>query len=185
LSIIIGVLLLRNYLYYFNDRPTVYYSTFCRIDSLVIGALTWFYVQKPLLEKRVMWVGITALLVLIAGYTGINGMWSISPFSITAGYTVFAFLFASILYMVVIKPGSIGSQILKNSFLRYTGKISYGMYIFHFPVMIIARAKISPVLQVWHLPVGLTLDVIALSITYTVSTGSYYFYERYFLTQKK
>jgi len=183
--IIAGVFLIRNGLYFFNGSRNLYTNTFCRIDSLVIGALTWFLVQKPLFTKKVMWMGITALVILMAGYTCIEGKDPRSPFSATVGYTAFAFLFASILYTVVINPGSMASRILKNSFLRFTGKISYGIYVFHVPVIIIARSKISPILQEWHLPENLLLGIISILITYAISIGSYYYYESYFLTRKK
>lgn len=183
--IIATVFLLRNGLYFFNGTRHVYFNTFCRIDSFVMGALTWFLTQKAAYTKRMTLLGITALLVLIAGYTLAKGMHPKSPFSSTAGYTAFAFLFASILYKVVIHPGTGAVRILKNAFLRFTGKISYGIYVFHFPVITVMRPHVTPVLRNWHLPVGLLLGTLCLFITYALSIGSYYWYERFFLKQKK
>lgn len=101
-------------------------------DSLAIGALlAYFYLCKNKigcwLERWRGWllVSSVALYILVrAGWCAIlvPGVWSL---------TLLSFVYAMIMLCVLRQPGGLIGKVLDNSFLQYTGKISYGLYVLH------------------------------------------------------
>jgi peptidoglycan/LPS O-acetylase OafA/YrhL len=78
----------------------------------------------------IRWLGTAAGFIIIAGVLLFKSPEFSSPFNTTIGYTAFAFLYASVLYYVIHNPYSTGGSLLKNSILRFIGKISFGLYVF-------------------------------------------------------
>jgi peptidoglycan/LPS O-acetylase OafA/YrhL len=60
----------------------------------------------------------------------------------TLGFTCLALFYASLLMQILISPHGLASRVFQMSWLRWLGKISYGLYLFHFIVM----AGLSPIL---------------------------------------
>lgn len=183
-GIIIGVLVLRNVLYYFNNHTSYYFHTLCRIDSLVCGALLFFLPAGKKQAAVLKWLGIAAALVIIAGVLVFKTPWPTSPFNTTIGYTAFAFLYASVLYYVIHHPGSLAGALLKNQLLRFIGKISFGLYIFHYLIGIICGGRIRSILQqLFHKETHLS-GIVCILISFALSVISYKYYESYFLKKK-
>ncbi|SEP31494.1 Peptidoglycan/LPS O-acetylase OafA/YrhL, contains acyltransferase and SGNH-hydrolase domains [Niastella yeongjuensis] len=184
-GIIIFVLVFRNILYYFNNQPIYYFHTLCRIDPLACGALIYFVSPDKKQAAIIKWLGIAGALVIIAGILVIKTPWPTSAFNTTIGYSAFAFLFASVLYNTIHNPGSL-TAVLKNPALRFIGKISFGLYIFHLLVLDSCLQGISTILQqLFHAPVVKYLpEIICLLISFILSIISYFFYESYFLKLK-
>ena len=86
--------------------------------------------------------------------------------------------YAFIGYLIFSKPFRVIRQALKSKFLTYTGKISYGLYIYH-PLFFLLYLKSS-------LSFGFFPDiVICLVLPYIIASLSYYLFERQFLRFKK
>ena len=185
---IIAVLILRNILYFTDHlhKNTYYKHTFCRIDSIIIGALTYFLLLKPTNAKLLKWVGIIALLFVCTGLFVLQNAAPSSPFSTTVGYTAYAFLFASVLGHVISYPNSKIARFFKLSFLRFTGKISYGFYVIHVLVGVTLAVKIKNALQPafpnWAKDISW---IICFAVSYLLSIVSYYYFESFFLKFKK
>jgi peptidoglycan/LPS O-acetylase OafA/YrhL len=173
LGLILGILLVR------AGYP-VFYWTFTNIDLLAIGALlAVFEAENELTGKtatliRKIAIGLSICLIplwVIFGGSENPVIQVIKPLLICSPYFLLIFL--------LIRPK--GNSWLKNffsrPFLTYTGKISYGLYVFH-PLCywIVARAALSNYL--------LGNLLISVSVSYAVATLSYYLFEKQFLSLK-
>jgi peptidoglycan/LPS O-acetylase OafA/YrhL len=54
----------------------------------------------------------------------------------TLGYSVIAIMFGALL-VIALKHGTWVESVLSLSFLRMFGKYSYGLYLYHFPMIVI------------------------------------------------
>ena len=133
--------------YYFfsgHSWQYTYFNTFARTDTLCIGALIAIAVRSstviPTLEKavpyifKILFVVLTAALLLFRPHAPSNQF--MEPF----GTTIFAIFFAAlILYCLSTSQNSFTKRLLESKMLRFFGKYSYAMYIFHVPVLALLR----------------------------------------------
>ncbi len=161
--------------------------TFCRLDGLTIGALlaaaargrgglSSLQFHALLLAS----VGGAATLILkgLFGSTG-GSIWSLSG----AGHFTISVTVAGILILAVTANG-FWSKLLNNSTLRFFGKYSYGLYVFHYLLQPWMDSRF------WFVPsvpvVSLLLHMATLTgITVLVSLASWHCYEKQFLKLKK
>jgi peptidoglycan/LPS O-acetylase OafA/YrhL len=63
------------------------------------------------------------------------------------GFTCAAIFFAAIILAIANKTGAVFTTIfLENPLLSYIGKISYGLYVFHYPLLFVLQAVALPAL---------------------------------------
>jgi peptidoglycan/LPS O-acetylase OafA/YrhL len=93
-----------------------------------------------------------------------------SPFMFEGGYFVFALGVAVVIFCVATAQRAPLSTALGNAAFRYIGKISYGTYLWHFPLFAFLSAERL------HL-YGYPLLVARISVTLLVATGSFYLVE--------
>ena len=116
-----------------NGRVMAFFMIHTRAWELLAGSILALYVSGG--EKRnfkgAAWIGGAALAGLIASYFILNGS---MPFP---GYTALPFvLFAAIL----LRCGNVGpaAYVLENRILVFFGKISYPLYLWHWPIIVFA-----------------------------------------------
>jgi len=98
-------------------------------------------------------------------------------------YTVLNLLFASVILVLLSQAGraSAGNRFLESSILVNIGRVSYGMYIFHWLIYVYIFARLFPV---QHLAWQILLFIPYLAAVYGVAALSYRFYESWFLKWK-
>jgi peptidoglycan/LPS O-acetylase OafA/YrhL len=108
------------------------------------------------------------------------------PYLALAGYTTFAMMFGLLLNQAVSGDNKLIHLILNIPLLKFFSKISYGFYIFHWPVYLILK----PYLSNWgsefldgHL-LNFTVSIIATTLAIVISWFSFGYYETYFLKLK-
>jgi peptidoglycan/LPS O-acetylase OafA/YrhL len=174
----------------------VYRCTFTRADGLLLGAfvaVTQREVRHPISQvwRRVrlpIFIGTAAaLLGLYVWATGLNDY---DRRVIGVGYFMLALFFASGVSLCadhVIEPRTTG--ILSSRPLVACGKVSYGMYIFHWPLVVVS----VPYLMKWQAGQSTAMQmaisggfvVAGILFIYAVATVSFRFFETPFLTLKK
>jgi peptidoglycan/LPS O-acetylase OafA/YrhL len=110
------------------------YYTFCCVNTLGLGALFayWNIFKKNRISffLNPYWIVISMSLYFIIHYAASLKNWDIEKNSTdTFLYAVMAVMLVN--YAVNNKFAGIFKQILENRFVVYSGKISYGLYIFH------------------------------------------------------
>jgi peptidoglycan/LPS O-acetylase OafA/YrhL len=182
------------YLIWINQIESLSYSslyTFTRIDGICIGAMIalLFRISPSWLKKNTTWI-VLLMAAINLGFYLINNSQSFSlPYRAFVGYTTFAVLFGVLLYETVMNKSPIIRFLFDNSFMRFFGKISYGFYVYHWPITLI----MLPAIMSWmkehfkwggdlYLYLGSTIvTLVAISVSYI----SYRFFEKPLLQLKK
>jgi peptidoglycan/LPS O-acetylase OafA/YrhL len=107
----------------------------------------------------------------------------------TAGFTILAVLFGSLLILsVTAKPSGQVGRILGGRVLRFFGKYSYALYIFHVLIVPPIREWISPVKLAGTIGAfgGLAVHIVAcFAASILLALLSWHLYEKHFLKLKR
>jgi peptidoglycan/LPS O-acetylase OafA/YrhL len=106
------------------------------------------------------------------------------------GFTMLASFFAAmILFAITTSPSSRYNAVLTNRILRFFGRYSYGIYVFHHPLILFLRwcrvtATTVPAVFGSHMFGQIAYMIIATSATVSVAYLSWHLVERRFLKMK-
>ena len=112
-----------------------------RADSLLLGCFAGIIVSSNLLPRDGLWLRLlkTGGPFLALGLVALAACWEFSPWMICAGWFLESILAAALIMQLVKIPGGILHRVLENRVLVYVGQISYGLYVWHFPMLCIMR----------------------------------------------
>ena len=133
-----------------------YFMFHFRAWELLFGAIVYLYpcsLTSPALRKAVLYIGLTVIIVspFICAQTAV---WSMrTPVMAVVGAAMVIWVNSS-------------SLLLDNPVSQFLGKISYSLYIYHWPIMVIMAMML--ILNPWA----------ALAATLIMAVLSYYFVER-------
>lgn len=159
----------------------VYYFTFARIDELSMGALlAVLEIKNKLIDKNANKILLFSLLFAIPTiaflviFTGIK-----NPIIQIIKYNLLAItFFGMVAYVIALRDTSRVKKFLRTRPMLFSGKISYGLYLFH-PLCIATIWSVFP-------QGNLLLNfVIAVGFTFLVASASYYLFELNFLKLKR
>lgn len=133
------------------DTIVPYVLTITRMDSLAVGALLATVARSSgglvRLRPYLVPVGAVAGLVAVGAmlvHPASDGYLQAWPASV--GYTANALFFGSLLVAAILLPStSLLGRVTESSVLRFFGKYSYGLYVFHYPLIaILDRVGLTP-----------------------------------------
>lgn len=155
--------------------------TFTRIDSLMIGGLLAFWERDNYLVKQnrekffaaALTSSLIAILLLVfynnegnlVYQTFKHSLWSVAFFSIIA-------------LLIIIKNQNFINIILTSKFFTYTGKISYGLYVYHLIIYQVIHHFLS--FEFWIIDM-----IVCFASSYLMASISYFLFEIWFLRAKK
>jgi peptidoglycan/LPS O-acetylase OafA/YrhL len=156
----------------------VYYGFDARVDELLIGCLIGILASWNVLPKtdRAILISKIAAVVSVVSiiYLGLT-IPEDHPFMNTGATTIVAMGLAVIIINLISTPVRVISDFLELQFLVWIGRISYGIYIWHYPIFRqIGAINLHPALTF----------VIQVGMTFAVASLSYYFIEQPFLRLK-
>ena len=166
-----------------NDRVdlAIYVLPFSHIDAFAVGGyfalykkankaplLAWMLIFSVLaLGCTTQYISTGDILVMSLGYPPfMNGKY-------TWGYSVLNLMFAYLL--VQIRDDRFIPALFNNKWINYIGVISYGLYVFHFPIILLMSYYLS---GYKHILVSLFLSIL-------ISSLSYELFEKRFLSFKE
>lgn len=190
LLIITGI---ARYLIWMNKTEELAYSslyTFTRIDGLCIGSIVALLqkINPDFLKKNT-----TIIVLLMAavnfGFYFINDLNGFTlPYLAFVGYTTFAVLFGLLVYEAVSGQSRFILHILDNRPLKFFGRISYGLYVYHWPIYILLFDYIRKLLmrdhQLSDYSASFLSSVAVTLLAVLTSLLSYLYFERPFLRLK-
>jgi peptidoglycan/LPS O-acetylase OafA/YrhL len=175
-AVLVSVLLRWSVMSGLINPLNTYTNTLTRLDGLGMGAFLalWIPESESRYVRRAGIVLMTLVLPLaVAVGWSYSGNWSFD--------LLLAACFGGLLCVAVNAPA------LSNlGFLKYTGTISYGLYLVHVPLFVFARAIFARRLLVVHSPVirDSILLVGSFALCYAIAATSWHFVESKILRWK-
>ena len=160
----------------------LYYGTDTRAQSLLIGSLLgavgahggrdfsilperWTATRRG----RRLWAvpGLVGAAFLVWAWHALVGQ---DPFLYRGGFLLVALAAGSVIVTVVSLPTSVLARACSLRALVFTGRISYGLYLYHWPLFLVLDHAHTGLL-------GAQLLAVRLTATFAVAIGSYYLVE--------
>ncbi len=175
---------------HFGNGDTTYqlqYKT--RIDGLCIGSLIaiWRFNGANIVRKNLMKLSTILLSIHIIAYILVKTIFIGTPHFSFFGYTDIAVLFGFIMLYAIEKRNAGTKLLLENQFVKGLGKISYGLYVYHWPVLLLFKIYLLP----YSISLGLSnqtayisVPVAAAAMSIAISIASYNLFERKILALK-
>ncbi len=160
-----------------STYPQVYVATFTRIDSLAVGALISYAYRNPSMMSFLYgikeWMFFISLAVIL--YSGVLDTFRSSGEGfIKFGYTANAMMFGAFV-LIALDSSHWLSRALNNRLLKFFGKYSYAMYIFHWPLF---HFLFSNIVTSFNIRNPLIASMAVLLITILISIISWFLLEK-------
>jgi peptidoglycan/LPS O-acetylase OafA/YrhL len=154
----------------------IYTNTLTRLDGLGLGAFLaiWIPEAEAGNVKRIGMMVVGLFLPITIAVLWLNyGHWS--------AYALVSICFAGLLCAAINVPG-----FSRSKFLKYTGKISYALYLVHVPIFQMAHAEwFRDYIKVpWKPGSEILLLLAGFGICYGLATASWHFFESRFMPLK-
>jgi hypothetical protein len=167
-------------LYDAEDPSRVYFGTDTRAQSLLVGALLAIALVKGIDVREWAARHVVPAVALVAG-TGILLAWAFaadsSAWIYTGGFLLLSTGLAAVILAAVQPEGNLIRTGLSWEPLRRLGLISYGIYLWHWPIFVVLRPDLIE-RETGLRPTGLALLALRLGLTLAVATASYLLVER-------
>jgi peptidoglycan/LPS O-acetylase OafA/YrhL len=189
-STLIVVMIGRYLLWIFHIQNLGYDSlyTFTRIDGICIGCLLALMLRvNPDFLKSYTYLIVLALAGLNFIMYFLNKEATVRlPYLAFIGYTTFAIMFGFLVYEAITAKSKIIQLVFNNDILKFFGRISYGLYILHWPIYLICFPLLKDLFgQISSVDIAkITAALLATAIAVLVSLFSYNYFEIKFLRLK-
>jgi peptidoglycan/LPS O-acetylase OafA/YrhL len=168
----------------------VFAFTGCRADSLMIGGvlaltLRTRFQQSLLRYSSTAFFVLFAVLISAGLYLGSLDYRNAAVQGV--GYTIIAAMYAALIATVIARP-TFTRFVFENGFMRFFGKYSYGLYVFHYSLDAaltqLLRRKFNETFHSKAISVMLSAFIVTI-LAVIVAFASYHLYEKHFLKLKK
>ena len=191
-GLLIMVILFRYVIWTFQIENLAYFNlyTFSRIDGICIGSMVALlrfsgtFSLKKYIPYIVLMLAVFNFLFYFSDRQSEYGL----PFLAIIGYSTFAVLFGLLVNEGVEENNRLVNSIFNNRILKFFGRISYGLYVFHWPIHLL----LFPVFLKW-METGLTQEntpqilssLLTTLIAIILAATSYKHFESIFIRMKK
>jgi len=177
-----------------GNNTAAFVLTPARIDALAVGAYIAVTARGPeglhrlsrlaLPAAALLSLAVLVVFVLRKGFAGYD------PVVSTIGLTILACLFGSVLLLALtLARGTLLARAFDSSFLSFFGRYSYGIYVFHHPILFlkvgIIPLAIVPGLFGSQLLRQFAFIIAATAVSVGMAFSSWHLFEKQFLKLKK
>jgi len=188
--VLVAVLGLRLFAWMTQVADLAYFNlfTFTRVDGLCIGCMIALLQRiNPGFLKKYTSAIVLFFAVLNFAFYFVNRRYQFAfPYLALAGYTTFAMMFGLLVNDAVTRQTRLIDTLFNIPVLKFFGRISYGFYIFHWPVYLLLYPYLYP--RVSAMVSGhylqFTISVLATLAAIVISWLSYQYFEKRFLKLK-
>lgn len=176
----------------------IYWNTLSHLDAFFIGGLIpVLSLDKKIRKPQWLLLAGLAIAALAGGANFLDATPAGIPYPLELGYnhgrtanyehvwhySALNLLFASFILVLASRTNrsSVLTKILESRWLVGIGRVSYGMYIFHWAVYVYVFARFLPAHSTW---MKLVLFIPYAALVYLIARLSYHFYEAPFLKLK-
>jgi peptidoglycan/LPS O-acetylase OafA/YrhL len=170
-------------------QPWIYHAPLSHVGELCAGAALALAIRGTVAQRRRIlrlapyfyWSSVVMLAAIVVWTKG--SLEYDDPRWITIG-TVVLTIFYTFLLALALRPGLI-QRFFQIAFLRWLGKISYGIYVYHLllrPIFVGLAYRIAPLAK--ENLQALLVASIATVGTLSIASLSFYTFERFFLDMK-
>lgn len=184
---------LTRFLLWINKIDDLAYAslyTFTRIDGICVGCIIALLMKiNPDWLKRNTAIIVFSFALLNFSFYFISTRYSFTlPFLAFAGYTTFAMLFGLLVYDAALGHTKLIQFLFNNRFLKFFGKISYGLYMYHWPIYMLCFGSCLKLLETKlflpHQYALLSSSVLVTILSIIVSVISLHYFENIFTRLK-
>lgn len=167
----------------FQSKKELYELVISFVSHFKINAMAFGGIVAYILYKNKNWLRFLKNdAVEVCVFFGTLLLWGFGIVLTSLSDEVYALLFACIIYTIASKEKPIIS--LENRFFNFLGKISYGLYVYHwlvifFTVLLLKRYDLNVYLE------NILLYTISISLTILLAYLSFVFFEKPLLKLKK
>ena len=156
-----------------GDLNRIYWGTDTRAQDILTGAALGILLfrRTPATSSRgrvgFSLVAVAAVAVFVLEWARINGS---ADLTYRGGFLVADLMVASVILGVTMAPAGLPARVLSLRPLTFTGQISYGLYLWHWPIFLVLN----------HARTGLDdwpLFLLRVAVTYVVAMLSWYLVE--------
>jgi peptidoglycan/LPS O-acetylase OafA/YrhL len=158
----------------------VFYFTFTRMDDLAIGALLAVWEAEGKLKNSGRKFAIGLVLMIIPTFLlwkDVTGK-ALPDMQVIKSNLVAFCSFCVVGFAIALRQSNVIYKLLSSRFFTFTGKISYGIYVYH-PLCFLVIEHYFPTLSL------VSRLVTGVSVVYLVSSASYFLFEAKFIGLKK
>lgn len=171
-----------------NSDINFLFQSMTRTDGLCIGCLIaiWKFTKPGKWGNLAIWFCSGLIIFHLIVFVLVKSFSLSFPHFNIFGYTSIAALFGLSVYYSLAKPGWF-QVVLISPMLRWFGKISYSLYLFHWPVLILFKLFMLDWLEqrTGSINAYIIISLCALAIAIATSWLSYNYFEKNFLRLKE
>jgi peptidoglycan/LPS O-acetylase OafA/YrhL len=146
-----------------TNLDRAYYGTDARVYQLVAGGLIAITPQLVTFGRRLLVAAGAVALVALVALVGL-GTSAVTMSPITRGIAVVA-LTAAVIVALERAPRGIAGRVLSERRVAYLGRISYGTYLWHWPIIVVLTRKIDPG-GIWFFVLIAVLSTVLAAISF-------------------
>ena len=191
LAIVLALVIsLRLIVWLYQIESLAYFNlyTFSRIDGICIGSiLALLCREKPDFLNKYFSVIVFSMAGLNFLFYFLNQWQRFTlPYLAIAGYTTFAILLSLLVYEGIKGNNKLVNFLFTNGFMKFFGKISYGLYVFHWPIYLLLNSWLLSFAKNYFadFTARLSVSVFATAVAVIISWLSFQYFESYFLKLK-
>ena len=162
-----------------GDPSRAYYGTDTRMHELLVGALLAVVLHSYAGKRAMVLAARAAPALAVAAGLGLVVMFARLSDTDALYYRGVSLLVAleaaALVWSVEVAPRSIAARVLSLRPVAWVGRISYGLYLWHWPVILAVTARRGPF---WLLPGSFGLNGERLALTFAIATASFYLLEQ-------
>lgn len=189
-ALLISLIIFRFWLWMKQVPGLSYFNffNFTRIDGICIGCIVALLQNtNSKLIRNYTFIPVFSLAIYNFLFYFLNLYYKdYFPYLGLIGFTTFATLLGILVYSIINQTPPILSKVFDISLLKFIGRISYGTYIFHWPIYLFIKNSSEGWAHA-HIPgiySDLSISVLSTILAYVTGYLSYRYFESYFLRLK-